>query len=267
MASVAAWILLAILAPLVLVAPGYLVLRILRAREASLGLGTGPFETFAFSAALSLAIVVLLAFGLSQTLGLTRTWLALAYLLLLASLGLLVRRQEATSGQAEEPQRLEAKRSSAPPEPTAGTGVSSRHLPAILIGVMLAIVATGALIYDGTEPHSQAYYANASEIEPRTTVEPGETVAWTIVVENHEQREANYTVETVRTPQESADEDEPPRVPVEEASLELEDGEEGTHTVRFVAPEGGLWKVQTTVHVDGKETPLTMHRWIAVSGE
>lgn len=266
MTSLASGLLLAIVAPVVLLGPGYLVLGLLRAREDRPPLAGDLVQTLGISAAISLALVVLVAFALSQTVGLTRGPTIVTYVLLLAGLGLGYRSRVDGEGEAPDDEAPTPRRSTGQAA-SPGWKVPLRTVPAILLGLTLAIVATGALIYDGAEPYTQAFYANASEVEATVTAEPGESLAWTLVVENHEQRDVNYTLETVRIPQEHASEPDPPRVPVDEASLALAAGEDGTHTVHVDAPEGGLWKVQTTVYVDGDTEPLTMHRWIAVSGD
>lgn len=260
-----AWLALVVVAPFVLLAPGYLALRSLGGATATEIWGEG-IETLCLAVVASLAILVLVAFVLGETVGLSRWSLATAVAGLLAVEALLSRFLGSSSRRGEAgPESSDA--ASQPLSPWPGgldLDVSFSSASVVLIGATLAIVATGALLYDGTEPYSEAAYAEASEVPSTATVEPGQALAWTVVVENHEERSATYTLETVLVANTTAGDRDPSRAVVDEGRLELADDEAEHYEVAFWAPQDGTWKVLTLVHVDGREEPLTLHRWIEV---
>lgn len=258
-----AWLALIVALPFVLVAPGYLALRSL-AGDAAADLWGDGVETLGLAVVVSLAILVLLAFLLAETVGLSRWSLATAVAGLLAVEALLVRSRGSPARRGDAgPEGGDA--ASQPPTPWTGgfdLDVSLSPTSVIVVGATLAIVATGALLYDGTEPYSEAAYADASEVPSTARVDPGQALAWTVVVENHEQRSATYALETVLVSNETAGDADPTRTVVDEGRFEVDDDAAGRYEVTFEAPEDGIWKVLTLVHVEGREEPLTLHRWI-----
>lgn len=265
--SFVTWLALLLLAPFVLLVPGYLVLRLLARPDGAAALwGEDVTERVGLAVVVSLAILLLLAFGLSQTVGLSRWSLVAALTGLLGAMGLLARSRLGTArrGQAG-PERSDAANQPLTPWPGGlDLDVSFSTASVVLIGATMAIVATGALLYDGSEPYSEVAYANASGVPSSMAVDPGQQLTWTVVVENHEERTATYTLETVLVPNATAGEPDTPQVPADETRLELAHGATATREVTFQAPEDGTWKVQTLVHVEDREEPLRLHRWIAV---
>jgi predicted thioesterase/uncharacterized membrane protein YecN with MAPEG domain len=254
MAELVSGLLLVLVAPLVLVTPGYLVLRLLEAH--GMPLADGGFEALGVAVTISLALVVLVAYVLAETVGFATGPLAATYAVLVAGLAALAHR---VHDRGIWPRRLTPSRSSG----SASAGGLSTG--AILLGVTLALVAAGAVLYDDTDPYTEAYYANASQVQPTVEVAPGEAVTWTIVVENHEGREVDYALETVRRPNATTNDSRPAQVTVDRGSLAVPDGDQARYEVRLEAPEGGTWKVQTRVHADDGE-PISVHRWLVVDG-
>ena len=244
--SLHAWLALALVAPLVLLTPGYLLLRGLHAHQ-DRRVAEGSAETLALSAVTSMAIVIVVAFTLSQTVGLTRLTLTLAGLALLAGLGWWVARAE-----------------DGPPWPSpARPSRGSVSLSAVLVGLTLAIVAAGGLLYDGSQPYTEVRYADAEDVPAHATVGPGERLDWGILVDNHEGETTTYTLETVRVPNVTTN-GSPGNVTIERTELTIVDGETHRYRLAFQAPEEGTWRVLTRVHADGKAQPLSVHRWIEV---
>lgn len=247
------WALLVLLSPVLLVLPGYLALRILG--KPSLRSSTeevSVYETVGLSAALSLSFLVLVAFLLSQTLGLSRATLVGAHLLLLAGLG--------AFGVSSD--RL--RRDEAAPRVDASAVPGPRRLSALLLGASLLLVVAGVGVFDGSEPYSEVYYANASEVPKATQVPAGAEVAWRIAVENHEQSTRTYRIETRLIPNGTTNETEASGTLVDQAELEVEHGQAAERVVRFTAPDCCIWKAKTLVYVEDESSPLTVHRWVHV---
>lgn len=254
MASLGSVLLFVLLAPVLLVMPGYLLMSASRSRGWVSVEAEAVYETVGLSVAISLSLLVLVGFALSQTVGLSRVSLLVAHLALLAGLGLLV--LTAAPGQRENP------------SDEAAAGVSGlmpeRSTSAVLLGLTLGIVVVGIGLYDPVDPYSEAYYANASEVPPTMSVEPEQPIGWTLVVENHEQRTAAYAIETRLIHANATNATRSDGFVVDQANLTLDDGEQARHHVSFAAPDCCTWKAATFVDVDGREEPLTMHRWIQI---
>lgn len=251
MTSLTSWLLLVIVGPVLLLAPGYLALSITRARG-WMGVDTSSlYETLGLSAALSLSAIVLVGFALSQTVGLSRQTLLVTHLVLLGGLALGATQAGADQARADE----------APTEP--GPSPAS-PTSAVVIGVALVVVALGAGLYDGTDPYTEAHYANASEVDPIAHAAPEQPIAWTLTVENHEQRTVTYTLETRLFPQNATNTSREDGWLVHEDQLRLADGEQAQVDVSFSAPSCCLWTARTYVDLDHREEPLTMHRWVEV---
>lgn len=260
MAELLAWLMLVVVGPLVFLGPGYILLCLvpsahIRDRTAS----HTAYETLALSAVLSLCLLVLVAFLLTQTVGLTRPWLIASYLVLLGGLGILwllspedTRAQPGTGAWSDRGglSALEGNRTSL-----------------LLVGGAVLIVAAGGLIADGGEAYTEAYYASASDVPTRLEVQPGETILVWVVVENHEQKAMRYTISSQLIPNGSAGNssaNETIQLPAK-ATIDLEESQTHEQEIRLQAPEQGTWKLETQILPEKAGAgALTLHRWIEV---
>lgn len=253
MAEPLAWLTFILVGPLVLLLPGLLVLRL----SPLASMREDPeeetvYETVVLSGIVSLALLVLIAFVLTQTVGLTRASLMVVYAALLAGLGALAWRRSGEEGWSLRP----ASRGGGP-EPI-------RRPSLVVLGGVLLLVAAGGLFYDGGEAYTEVYHANASQTPATYDAGRGQNVSMTVIIENHEDAWTSYRVETRLVPEGTENETATSGTLVDQAELELADGESAQHAITFQVPDCCTWKVKTLVHVDGGQDPLVVHRWIDV---